>query len=447
MRSQIEHRSGGKPPVYYFTNSLGNTSTSLAPYNYNSFSQVTSSFRTAGGNSVAPAIPHNRQEYIAYLKSNQDRKYDTGHEFWTEKSETIISHPKVTVRGGSGILFQGPLIPLYLPSAGQQYIPIPAWTPDTVGASLVRRAIPTQPLNNAIVSLGELALPGGIPSAYTKFILKSVLKSSRYTKLSNQLKTGFRAAGDVALTAQFGYVPIVSDIVGAVGAVEYGANFIKQLERDSGRLVHRTRYNDPISSYTGSTFAGTSELMGLGYAAFDRASLYSSSADATGNVNKTEFTSQQMWFSGGFEYIFKNAMSSDNAIDSILNRVEKLAGIRLTPDRIYQLTPFSWLVDWNSTLGDVINNAQRFSEDGLIMRYGYVMRTSITVRSYVLTGIRFKQFNPGPISWSYRTTRKERVRGNPFGFGGNPSGYNSRQWGILSALGMTGGVGTTIRRY
>jgi hypothetical protein len=342
----------------------------------------------------------------------------------------------------------------YVPSG--TYIPIPPFASDVYGAQLVRQAIPTSPLNNAAVTLGEFIQPGGIPKAYTKQILSSpgLIKpiipfgsKKGYKKYLADLKLGAKRSGDFALNYQFGYAPIASDVVGAVGAINMGAKYIEQLKRDSGKTVRRQRHAATVATYNDPVhMAGSVSLTSLGHnISADRASLYRSSADAVGSVSMTESTSQKIWFSGGFRFHFETPMSYDKGLESVLKQVDKLSGLGLTAERLYQLTPFTWLVDWNCSLGDVISNAQRFSEDGLIMLYGYVMRTSVTIRTYTLSGIKFRQFDPGPITTTYRSVRKERFRGDPFGFGSNPQTYNSRQWGLLSAVGMTQGTGTTIR--
>jgi hypothetical protein len=445
VRPQNESRSGSYPSRGVFRSNNGTQTAVDISFGQDSYSQVTQSFRTAGGQNEDRIFTPDRSSYYAYLAEHVDRKYDTGHSFFTERKEVLHSHKNVTVRGTGQVRWTGPLVMNYIPSETQ--IPVPSWNPDTVGAQLIRRAIPTNPLNNVATTLGELIQPGGLPRAYTKEILNSTFKLGDKTRnIATQVKTGVREAAGGALNVQFGYLPLVSDLQGAAGAIKYGAEYIRQLERDSGKLIRRQRSAQPIATYASAQKASGVSLAALGYSAnADRASLYRSQAESVGNVSVEETTSQQMWFSGGFEYVFKNAESTDNAIEYLLSRVDKLAGVSLTPDRLYQLTPFSWLVDWNSTLGDVIANAQRFSEDGLIMRYGYVMRKTVTIRTYTLSGIRFKQFDPGNITTTYRTVRKERERGNPFGMG-STAGYNARQWGLLSEVGMTQGTGTTLRR-
>lgn len=439
QRPNLEARSVLEPLRMTFRSSAGvKTVQTIASHG---FTQVTDSYRTAIG--LSDIDPSNRQEYNTFLANNGYRnKFDTGHPFSTEKRTISYSHPSYYGSGTGQVFFSGPLVPNH--GLGD-YLPVPAFDHGAAGSQLIKKAIPTTPMGTAAVSLGEFLLPGGIPKAYTKAALEAQLKKSAKSKKS-QILSGAHAAGDAYLNYVFGYAPIVSDIANAVRTVREGNKFIEQLRRDSGRLVRRQRSLPSISTQSGPTaIASGTGLMSLLYnSSADRASLYPDSASSRGTLTMEESSYQEIYFHGGFQFYFETPKSYDESVANIMAAADKLTGAPLTAERIYQLTPWSWFVDWNSSMGDVISNAQRFTEDGLVMRYGYVMRKTVTNRIYTLTGVKFKNSNPGPISVTKQIIRKERFRGNPFGFGATTS-YTSRQWAVLASLGMTGGTGTTVR--
>lgn len=441
QRAQRETRSVFEPIYYDFTSSSGIRS--RASFVSAGYTQITNSYRTAG--SIHDIDPSNRQEYNTFLANNgyRGKRHDTGHPFDSEKQSLILSHPNVTLYGNGKVYFRGPLFP----STGVgTYTPVPSFDHVSAGSQLIAKAIPTSPVGNAAVSLGELILPGGIPKAYTRELLEAELKVMKDLSRRSQVKSALSKAGDFHLNAAFGYAPIVSDIVNTVNVIKQGQRIIGQLERDSGRLVRRSRSLPSRIDQSGPITIGSPGLMRIGYSVnADTASLYRNQSESVGVLTSESSIHQDIWFKGGFQYVFEKPKSFDQGLEHIFQSIDKLTGVALTPERIYQLTPWSWFVDWNSSLGNVISNAQRFSEDGLIMRYGYVMRKTVTNQIYTLKGIRFKTLNPGPISVTRQIIRKERFRGDPFGFSINPSAYNSRQWGILSALAMTGGTGFTLR--
>jgi len=145
-----------------------------------------------------------------------------------------------------------------------------------------------------------------------------------------------------------------------------------------------------------------------------------------------------LWFSGSYRYFVNGddtLWAKLKAADQLAN---KLMGTRLTLETLWEAMPFSWLFDWYLNIGTLISNAQAFSSDDLVLRYGYLMNT--TVSEYVKTtddSFGFTSKDRAPISTSYRTTRKQRFRANPYGFAQNPNSFSGKQWAILGALGMT----------
>jgi hypothetical protein len=106
---------------------------------------------------------------------------------------------------------------------------------------------------------------------------------------------------------------------------------------------------------------------------------------------------------------------------------------------LWQLTPWSWLVDWFVNARDVTRNLSAFYLDGLVMPHGYVMSDTRTVKEFTLN----LQFRDG-LSWypvtlfdrvEYRC--RQRVQATPFGFGLSWTGFNPFRLSILAALGIS----------
>jgi hypothetical protein len=61
-------------------------------------------------------------------------------------------------------------------------------------------------------------------------------------------------------------------------------------------------------------------------------------------------------------------------------------GFQPTPSLIYNLTPWTWLIDYFTNLGDLYDNLSRGVEDRLIAEYFYLMhertRKSVTDASH-----------------------------------------------------------------
>jgi hypothetical protein len=126
-------------------------------------------------------------------------------------------------------------------------------------------------------------------------------------------------------------------------------------------------------------------------------------------------------------------------IDRQAAEARKLYGLELTPATVWNLAPWSWALDWEGTMGDVLHNVSRFAQDGLVMRYGYIMKETKVTSTYSLSAGLLKVDHPYSLGLSFTVTatKKERRRATPFGFGVTPTALTSRQNAILGALALS----------
>jgi len=121
-------------------------------------------------------------------------------------------------------------------------------------------------------------------------------------------------------------------------------------------------------------------------------------------------------------------------------RFAKLWGLRISPELLWELTPWSWAADWVGNVGEVIHNLSAFSNDKLVLRWGYIMFKYTCRDTYLLEGVRLKGMPSGPVSQTFVTQVKKRNRATPYGFGLDPAAFTTRQWAILGALGISRGT-------
>jgi hypothetical protein len=232
----------------------------------------------------------------------------------------------------------------------------------------------------------------------------------------------------------FGWKPLVSDIQNFASTVRNFDRILKQYERDSGKVVRR-RYEFPEERSTSSWVENDNPILpAMAYPA----NLFKPAPGGASSVSVTEETVTRRWFSGAFTYYLPSGYDSRSATDRIALMADRL-GISPTPDLVWNLTPWSWAVDWFSNAGEVISNVSDFATGGLVMHYGYLMehtikrRTLYQVKSGYLIG---NQHVPaGPITLVSES--KVRRQANPFGFGVSWEGLSTFQASILAALGIT----------
>jgi hypothetical protein len=162
--------------------------------------------------------------------------------------------------------------------------------------------------------------------------------------------------------------------------------------------------------------------------------------EISGKLHESLSVERRIRFSGAYMY---HVPVSELAIGKMIRSAEeaqRYLGLELTPEVLWNLSPWTWLADWNVNLGEIISNITNFQTDSLVLKYGYIMCETRSRRSYTLVPLPAYAgyVGPtGPFTVSFITVKKERVRASPYGFALDPSAYSGRQWAILSALGLS----------
>jgi len=366
--------------------------------------------------------------------------FDTGHEFSMHKKSVHCQRGfnfGEVKAGPWSIDIQAP-ITIRRPGTSllNHYPVIAPLTPDEVkrfGTQMIKQAIPTSPSVSLTRFVGELK-KDGLP-VLPLLSMQGTRKSS--DRNPNQIldKANLQTVGGEYLNLVFGWQPVVSDLMGLMETVMSASTILEQYRRDSGKIVRR-RISWPVqvSSSNQTLETSTGESLFFGYA---NHSEIANPGLGRRQVEETMRTTQRIWFSGAFTYY----LDLGDGILSRLKRYEqyanKLLGTRLTASTAYDLTPFSWLVDWFGEIGDILSNAESLSSDGLVIRHGYLMRHTRSDRYLCTVPPPGTPWSGRPFYTNYRSERKERVRASPFGFGLNQSGFTGQQWAILAALGMS----------
>lgn len=406
--------------------------------------QVTTSYRTgsadSGGedeNNRLLSAKSYRERFRAlrkeYKDSGADRIHDTGHPFETTKSEIVsISHPRVYLYGKNSSSstthhYEGPLIPSTAHSVDGAWATINAFNSTYYGVRAIAKTMPTNPASDLAVSLAEIKREG-LPSITGASLFRDQV--SAHKKLGSEY-----------LNIEFGWKPLVGATVETMNAVAESARILRQYQRDSGRWVRRdytfpeeiTQKVNPLKQLTtGST--GT-YLVDPRNDTAKWSPLWTSGATQFHDHTKT---TRQVYFRGAYSYYLQSGNSHLNKLFGFEQKARRLLGLELTPEVLWELSPWSWLVDWNLNVQDNIHNAEALNRDGLVIRYGYLMCKTVSEHTLTVTNVTPRNGPTfGPITVTYRITRKQRVRAEPYGFGSNPAAYTSRQWAILAALGMT----------
>lgn len=285
-----------------------------------------------------------------------------------------------------------------------------------LGSTTLSRVAPTAPHNSVFTTLGELR-NDGLPSIPGLGFLRTYRRGGRLPEYSEAL-------GGEYLNYQFGLVPTYSDVKSIIETTRKAEKLLKQYRRDSGRLVRRRVNYDPVTESSRAVWSTTSYPI-------ETESGYFSSVGPTYRETKTTV---KQWFSGAFQYFVHD--DSTSAGLGYLEQANHLYGIEPTPSALYNLTPWSWLLDWFTNTGDVLENVSLYLQDPMLLRWGYVMQHSLHEVTYTQQ-LRTNQGRAVTADVTFHQERKIRRKVTPFHFGLTDSELDARQWSILAALGLT----------
>lgn len=270
------------------------------------------------------------------------------------------------------------------------------------GATAVSQCAPTNPLVDLSTTAAEL-LREGLPSIPGR-------------NLGN--------IGGEYLNYMFGLSPLVGDLTDLRRVVTDHDKLIKDYERKAGRWMRRRFSFNPIIDSQVEKRTDRPVAFGKPLGGMVR----------DGRHTTRIRTETNMWFSGAFTYYLPK-----KGWRRTVAELDHLYGIRPGLDTVWQLTAYSWLVDYFSNIGDVVSNINSFTTDGLVMPYGYIMchQTMNIQEDWLGELLVDGEWVTTRITSEHIYQSKQRQLANPFGFGIPLDGLTDRQWTILAALGYS----------
>lgn len=369
--------------------------------------------------------------------------YDVGGEFFTQKLSVRMVNPSTqTIQGkgapGTGATwfceYVGPIPCTFLGGANWPGLPsIAQGNLNSLGATAIARCTPTNNVASAAAFLRELRSEG-LPKLLGVTLWKDRTRAAR-------------AAGGEYLNTEFGWKPLVSDVKSIAFAATHSHEILSQYERDSGKVVRR-HYGFPEEKTQSTSFVRNQRAVVGSYGG----GIFSNVTDPTppeellfyggqtDGLYVTRQTWKRVWFSGAFTYHLPIGYRARGGMIQSARHAQFLLGLDITPEVMWNTTPWTWALDWFSNSGDVVANLSDWATDGLVLKYGYVMEHSIATDTYFVEkfgGLSSTKARPSPIV--VRLETKRRVKANPFGFGLSWDGLSPRQWAITVALGLAKG--------
>lgn len=376
-----------------------------------------------------------KREAVAY-EVNEGPPYKTGGPFKLLRYELIRSHRPLkkdlkSVNSSSYYTVEeyditefGDFSSLGLPNS---------FTSDQLNDRYNSVALPSTPLSNYGAEAMNKINPTNISKANLALSLVELWKEGLPSipgiqSLKKGLKRG--STGGEYLNVEFGWKPLVTDILNVIDAFENSVKVYNQLVRDNGRKVRRraTVFREVTNSQT------TSRIVRCYPVAWNR-------RFGGDTVTADTRLSTRVWTVGRGSYFIPDIQSQ-----SFKSRLkQELLGARPNLALIYELMPWSWMIDWVSNVGEVIQYHLGPQVSEFVIDYAYLMRHVQKDITYSMPTYQTEfSSQKGSEIWDIpglqareRFETKERIVSSSFGFGLTPSGFSSKQWAILAALGVS----------
>lgn len=354
-----------------------------------------------------------RRKFLPYVDSGGGFSVITP-EYQSNSGALKIDHSQ----GGFHYKCEGPWLP-FAPSVPIASVPsindLYYW-----GTAGYNRTAPTKPQANAGEFLGELR---DLPKLDADAVWDFRRKTEYFWRLERDHKQ-LAKLGKSYLSVEFGWKPFIRDLQEILKQYVEVGKHVEQLERDSGKVVHRkSQLLNERSHTTQST--SSSGFPAMAYI-----------VNTPGKLDITRITTKQVTFSAAYTYYMqpKTQLLGLRRGEQILRIV---FGASLTPSVLWELAPWSWLVDYRGNVGTVIENLTIFNNDNLVALYAYLMYTTTVAEHAGLSGVLFCDNQRRSTSSIGTVTSKVRFQGSPYGFSVSPKPLSDKQKTILAALGLS----------
>lgn len=259
------------------------------------------------------------------------------------------------------------------------------------------------------------------------------LAGSRSNLSRRSLRTAKRVPNDF-LNYQFGWVPFVKDIVDLTRTTLFLDSYLQDLKRRNNIWDHRE-----------TTLAHTQTLTKLAEGTENRCQptgiFFDTLVDSSSSgYYRHEFyldETLKIWASGDFRFYlpeFDMTLPGADGMLSDLQRHLRVYGVHLSPSVLWNITPWTWAIDWFTNVGNLIENFDAVAQDQVVSKNLFLMCTKVK-------SIRLKQtirFKSGTHAFDFQrllTTKQREKSATPFDFGLSGD-LTTRQYAIAAAVGL-----------
>lgn len=355
------------------------------------------------------------------VREESSELYSSGHYGWQSPNGNVggpfmvsglrgtynpVSCGIITNRGSATDAYSGSLV--CIPPGDP---PLISGDGSSFGADAYDKMKPTKPSFESLNALYELKdLPGMLRQRFHKSGLKNI--------------------GSYWLALQFGWRPLLNDCIKLVQLQRSLEKRLTWLLRNNGKPVRR-RIQIASSSESSTVFYPSV----IGHV--QHPSFVTRFLNGARGYNEVTTLTDRVWASARFRYWLPDGPRD---IDYKRRLLAELYGLSPRPSVIYNMMPWTWLLDWFTSAGDVVSNLDAGVADRLAADYFYVMREKHAIierHSFCgYYGLARERVVINAFATKDRFL-KTRLKGDPFGFNTSENDLTGMQLSILGALGLS----------
>lgn len=267
-----------------------------------------------------------------------------------------------------------------------------------------------------------------------------------------QVKMAPKGAANHFLNHQFGWRPFVGSLSKCLDTYANSKKYLDDIKRINGTWVKRVRTidNDESSQVVLRNFTpwGVEPVGVPGFlpSGLNLADCFMKNKTILGNSCKgyhilEEVIKTKVWAAGSFKFyrpIFdiNDWQGADDSALAKLRQQLALYGAEISPAVVYHATRWTWLIDWFTSLGKIVDNISNMLMNQMVARYMYLMHHH--VREYKFTNVHHFHAGDRTSTWSRISDVKRRNEGpSPFSFCFGWDQLTPSQLAILGALGIS----------
>lgn len=310
---------------------------------------------------------------------------------------------------------------------------------DSFGKKGIVALAPGYPKTSLFAAAGELLV--GFPKFIGHTLAdNTLLRGPNGNVIRALVDNTTKASAEEYLNYVFGIVPTINDIANLIAEFNSTTETLLRIAQSSGHGVRR-RMQFEIPSQLESFSEADLDFNGGMTAGPIFGSNFSSNTPFGGYTRSTLTmgVSREVRVSFSFSRFLPVTSGLLPAAQKFMQDWNLVLGSNPTPARIWELIPFSWLVDWFLQIQRSLDLLDKVSDDSLVINYGYVTgKTVMFARQNSVVAFLPAYASFSNVSTLYRSEMFERVRANPFGFIAPDSPeFTPLRIGILAALGLT----------